>query len=128
MRRRMIVVRQGDVCLYPLERLPLGAKPLSRGWYVIPGEEGHMHTIHATGGVRFFEGNGRPIIFVPEGEEAVIKHGEHGTSRIPSGIWEVLTGRQYRSKTERASSAFWNWLLGSRRPEPGTDTSAPLWD
>lgn len=101
-------IRQGDILLVPVDKIPQGAKrePLSKeGIVVAEGEAtGHHHRIKRTTvsrrkdrspEVRAFTKGKTRYIHVPAGVKAELSHEEHETLAIPPGDHKVVTQREY---------------------------------
>jgi hypothetical protein len=96
----MRVIRQGDVVLISTE-LPEDAKPVtaevniggitvSPGSVIVHGETGRRHVLQ---GVVTYVGSGR--VYVVVREPAVLRHGEHPSVEVPSGIYIVSHVQDY---------------------------------
>lgn len=90
------MVRQGDVLLVLLERLPANAVETSasdrgvvaaRSWAT-----GHAHLLTGTR-LRRFAAHGTTIVEVTG--SAVLTHDEHDPLDLPPGTWEIRLQRQY---------------------------------
>ena len=98
-----LTMRQGDVGIIVVDKLPDGAKELPRekGRVVLAHGEvtGHAHTItspHAT----FFEAkDGRR--FLEARNPLVLRHEEHADVRIAPGIYQVRIQREYTPEAIR---------------------------
>lgn len=102
------MLRQGDVLLVPVDRVPEGLKeiPLEDGRIVLAHGEatGHMHVIE--GEAQFLaedlEDFDRRFLMVEE--EAELVHDEHDTITVPPGEYEVRRQREYDGLEERMVS------------------------
>lgn len=89
-----IEARHGDVDLFRINKLPAGVRKV-KGTTVALGESsGHHHTIYAldTAKVTVYEGDVAKLVdkyVVIEGGQAVIRHQEHESIVLNSGIYEV---------------------------------------
>ena len=97
----MKVYRQGDVWLYPIEKITLKGKRRNRvtkkdGVVLALGEAtGHAHRIRTTGVKDYGKiGLMERVITVPE-TGAQLTHEEHDTIDLPGGAYEVRIQREY---------------------------------
>jgi len=85
-------IRQGDVLLVRLRRLPRSAHRRQETVLSIPGENGHRHLLE---GAELYEANGRALAVVPKGKTAILEHDEHPSVSVPHGVWEIRLPRTY---------------------------------
>lgn len=108
----MKVIRQGDVLLVKIDKLPAGAKPMEpengRRFVLAHGEvTGHTHAIYEyeeaisaadlaedainkAKKVRYaqmYEANGEWYLVVADGKSVQMKHEEHTAATIPAGVY-----------------------------------------
>lgn len=107
-------MRQGDVYLRKLDKLPDGLHCVARGrkqFTAARGEAtGHHHTVHCKEGITVYAENevseekliedGSKILMELAGE-ATVTHQEHGTGVLPTGVWEATIQREYDGAEER---------------------------
>ncbi len=104
----MIIMRQGDVLLVPVRRIPVLAKQQKRSGDVILalGEvTGHAHRIK-TDGVTVHEHEGTRFIRIPK-TKAHLSHEEHGMIEIEPGDYEVRVQRVYAPEEMTGSTPPW---------------------
>jgi len=83
----MNAIRQGDLVLVRLPRLPERAKRRKEAVLELKGETGHSHRLF---GAQLYEGQqGQPVVVVAPGTEAILDHPEHPAVEVPEGVWEV---------------------------------------
>ena len=91
------MVRQGDVLLVAVSKIPKGAKrcePKNGRFVLAEGEAtGHCHTICEIDGSLFIDENNRLFLRTEAGCELL--HQEHGPAPIDPGIHEVIRQREY---------------------------------
>ena len=100
-------VRQGDVLLVRVSKLPPQAKPVGRKGakriILAEGEAtGHAHAIETDTAKLLEDALGRRFLIVTKAEQLV--HEEHDTLRIEPGIWRVVRQQEYipdEQKTRR---------------------------
>ena len=99
----MKMIQQGDVCLEAVDVIPKTAKKMELvdGMFVLAYGEvtGHKHALDAEGVECFEEGD---KIYVRVSREAKLKHEEHNTITVPTGIYEVTGVKEYDHFTEEA--------------------------
>lgn len=103
------LVRQGDVLLVPVDRVPAGARDVTPADRVVLAEgeaTGHAHVVEG-GGARLLSWRerqparfrpGTPVLTyltVPAGSSALLVHEEHDAIPIASGLYEVRRQREY---------------------------------
>jgi hypothetical protein len=89
-------IRQGDVLLKPIDRLPEGLAP-TQNRVLAEGElTGHSHRLEGKAKV-FRNGTGQLLVDV---EDARLVHEEHGLVE-PKGAYEVVRQVEYDPVTER---------------------------
>jgi hypothetical protein len=98
-------IRQGDVTLYPVDRLPAGLPKQARirGRIVVQEGEatGHAHAVLDRGADLYgTELETRFLQVLTEGGVALI-HEEHDTITIPGGVYEVRIGRVWEPEGVR---------------------------
>lgn len=93
----LLYIRQGDVLLVRLPRLPRSARRRREAVLAVPGENGHRHLLK---GAQLFEHDGRALAVVPEGRTALLEHDEHPHVAVPEGVWEIRLPRTYDWPTE----------------------------
>lgn len=96
------MIRQGDVLLKPVSKIPTDAKPVRRvGGRLILAEgevTGHHHAIRDAG-VGLLELGERRFLQVPE-TGAQLKHEEHTKIDVAPGLYEVVIQREYDDAEE----------------------------
>lgn len=106
----MKILRQGDVLLVPVKRIPPLAKLVKRTGDVILalGEvTGHAHRIK-TDGVTVHEHEGTRFVRIPKAKTpARLSHEEHGAIEIEPGEYEVRIQRQYAPEEKTGSTPPW---------------------
>jgi len=97
------MVRQGDVLLTKVDRIPPKAKlcTAKRGRFVLAEGEvtNHAHTICEVDGSLFIDDENRMFLRTEAGCELV--HQEHGPIAIPPGNFEVVRQREYSPEAIR---------------------------
>ncbi len=94
----MYTIRQGDVYLVPVTRIPAGAQPVARegGRVVLAHGEatGHAHAIAAPEATLLTDTeNARFLRIVGSG--ATLVHEEHAAIEIAPGTYRVVIGREW---------------------------------
>jgi hypothetical protein len=92
----MKMLRQGDVLLKPIEKIPTEAKETTDNVLARGEATGHSHRIE---GARVFR-NGDQLLLQVE-QEAQLVHEEHGLIQVPRGDYEVVRQREYNPVMER---------------------------
>lgn len=97
-------IRQGDVWLERVARIPQSAKPQPRCVLALGELSGHAHEIDDREAVLFLDGDDRYIEVIAE--FAVVKHtgapvGDHGPHAIPRGFYRQTVQREYWGEEER---------------------------
>lgn len=97
------LIRQGDVLLQPIPKLPEGAVPDAPG--TVPsrvvlayGEAtGHHHSIALAGGrvCRFRDEAGGFYLQVTAGSPVALEHQEHSTIMLDPGVYKLPTQVEY---------------------------------
>lgn len=86
-------LRQGDVLMIKVDKLPKGAKKVKEGKIIAAyGEKtGHSHTIDSMNCSEFLSGDTR---FVQVNEKTEMIHPEHGPIPLDQGVWEIRRQRE----------------------------------
>jgi len=102
----MRIIRQGDVLLREVSKVPEYAEPINKGvditnsvfvtpdTVIVHGESGHKHMVT---GVKTYTSDwdhGRGIYVVVE-EPTILRHEEHPAIEIPKGVYVVTRVRDY---------------------------------
>lgn len=96
----MELIRQGDVLLLPVDDLPDGVEdctPKSGRAVVMEGEAtGHAHAFYE-GGVRLYRAPkaARPSYLRVVEADALLRHEEHETAKVPPGIYKIPQQSEY---------------------------------
>ena len=88
-------VRQGDVLLVAVDRIPEQAEPESRGERIVLAEgeaTGHAHAIHERD-ARTYVHDGERYLLTKS--KAQLVHEEHASIEIAPGAWQVILQREY---------------------------------
>jgi len=96
--------RQGDVLIETAPSLPAGATVLP---HVVLAEgeiTGHSHRVETAGTARLYSHQGQMYLQV-FGDEAAVVHEEHGTVRLPHGLYRVWRQRGYAPQVRISRSA-----------------------
>jgi hypothetical protein len=91
------LLRQGDVLLRPVNRLPIHAQPApdQRTARVLStGRNGHAHVL-SNGQVFTAVHDEGTRTFVQIEEPATLTHDEHGPIEVPAGTYEVVLQREF---------------------------------
>jgi hypothetical protein len=105
------LLRQGDVLLVPVERLPKGAVPVKsseRRLVLAVGETtGHAHVVAGPHARLFAAGpwtstSRRTRFLVVDGEPATLVHEEHDPVTVPPGNYRVVRQREYEPQPRRS--------------------------
>jgi hypothetical protein len=103
------LLRQGDVLLVPIERIPNGAVPSTsrRSPLVLAEGEatGHAHVLRGQS-VRLLRHRSPSIApdkqyLLVEHEPAMLMHEEHDSIRVPPGAYRVVRQREYEPRSWR---------------------------
>lgn len=99
------VARHGDLWLYKVAVVPVGAKRLDAREILRSSTTGHVHGVR--GRVAIYEGEsavkeaGRVHYLVVDGPAEMALHLEHKDRPLPVGVWEVRRSREGRSESWR---------------------------
>ena len=86
-------IRQGDILLERVDRLPRNSQVLPTNEFRVDGEHtGHAHRMPATM-VLGRVGN-KAVLFAVVLKDAMLRHEEHRNLQIPSGVYRVIRQRQ----------------------------------
>ena len=94
-------IRQGDVYLKRVTAIPEGlesVRPGGIGYVLEEGEvTGHFHAISKTDFMKMWKGSDTDFneLFIDVDKPVDLTHDEHGTAKIPAGLWRKITQRQY---------------------------------
>src|SRR5262245_66590796 len=93
------LIRQGDVLLVPVSKLPDGARPVGSGRLVLAEGEatGHAHVVDDASASLHREPwfSGRIYLDVEGGGPVFLVHEEHDPLAVPGGLYEVRRQREY---------------------------------
>ena len=98
-------LRQGDVLLRAVEKLPDDVKRVPGGskYVLAEGEAtGHVHAIEDTGDVALYEREDSELWVEVEKPSARLSHPEHLPIDIPAGLYAVVRQREYSTEGEGA--------------------------
>jgi hypothetical protein len=101
------LIRQGDVLLIPVGRIPERCWPVSRegGRLVLAEGEatGHAHVIDDPRAVewRVSRWGGSRLVVVGDGGPVLLEHAEHDALQVPAGVYEVRVQREYTPRGQR---------------------------
>lgn len=84
-------IRQGDVFLFPIEKLPEGVKPEDTKTVAYGEVTGHHHDLVGTAQVYSLENQ----LFAEVGEDVVITHQEHSQLAVEKGLYEIRIQQEY---------------------------------
>ena len=94
-----LIVRQGDLLLRKVEKLPKQAKRIKSD-VILEGEAtGHAHRIMDGELFRFWSQSGEQL-FVKADKGAMLVHEEHASIELVPGLYEVIRQREYDPDTE----------------------------
>lgn len=83
-------IQQGDVLLFAVDELPIGARALPKegGWHVLARGEatGHAHAV-AGAGSALYEKDGVLYLHVTKAEP--LTHEEHAPVTLTPGVWQI---------------------------------------
>lgn len=89
-------LRQGDVFLQPITRLPEGARKQRKNGVLAYGEvTGHSHAVADPAAAEVIEIEGGLYLHVTAEGGVPIQHQEHGLIEVPPGDYEVRIQREY---------------------------------
>ncbi|MFX1517892.1 MAG: hypothetical protein ACFFC6_16445 [Promethearchaeota archaeon] len=95
-----MIVRQGDLLLRKVEKLPKQAK-IVKSDVILEGEAtGHAHRIMDGEIFRFWSQSSGDQLFVKTEKGASLIHEEHATIELDPGIYEVIRQREYDPDTD----------------------------
>ena len=95
-----MIVRQGDLLLKKVEKLPKRAK-IVKSDVILEGEAtGHAHRIMDGEIFRFWSQSSGDQLFVKADKGAMLVHEEHASIELVPGIYEVIRQREYDPDTE----------------------------
>lgn len=103
----MTIIRQGDVLVRRIKRLPKNLKPAEaeNGRYVLAHGEatGHHHSFALSDRVALFreDGSGSGLYLSITGEPAALEHQEHTALVLEPGHYEVRRQREYSPEAVR---------------------------
>lgn len=95
------IIRQGDVMLVPIDRLPKRLKPMDpddQGRVVLAEGEvtGHAHALPFGGAVMFRDdGAGSGARYLQVTAPTALSHEEHSAHVVPPGAYRVIRQREY---------------------------------
>lgn len=96
-------VRQGDVLLERVEKLPANLKKVKRenGRCIIARGEvtGHAHAIEDRACETFVDENG--ALYISAEKDVEIVHEEHGVTPLPAGVYVYTPQREYTPESIR---------------------------
>jgi hypothetical protein len=103
------IVRQGDVLLVPVERIPRFARKDVPGRELVLAEgeaTGHAHTVQGRArivpaAVHYLAPTDRYLLV--EGGTAVIVHPEHEPITVSKGVYRIVRQREYAPSPRRAA-------------------------
>jgi len=98
-------VRQGDVYIWLVSKLPQDAKPVKAIEQLAPGTtKGSRHCLDSLNGVTMFvrlNANELQGPFMRLDCERVVTHPEHGDWRLPPGLYEITYQRAFADELRR---------------------------
>jgi hypothetical protein len=95
-----LIVRQGDLLLKKVEKLPKRAKTVKSD-VVLRGEAtGHAHRIMNGELFRFWSQTSGDQLFVKADKGTTLVHEEHASIDLAPGVYEVIRQREYDPETE----------------------------
>ena len=93
------LIRQGDVLLVRVDRIPAGVRPVARegGRLVLAAGEatGHAHAVLESGALLLEDDLEERFLQVLEEGGVTLTHEEHAAVRVPPGEYEVRRQREY---------------------------------
>lgn len=100
-----MIVRQGDVLLMKVDKLPkdIKTKKTDNNRTVLAYGEvtGHAHAIY-TKTVRLYKGENPFEQFLAVVKDSELRHEEHDTINLPAGFYKVIQQREYQPEEIRA--------------------------
>jgi hypothetical protein len=95
-----MIVRQGDLLLKKVEKLPKRARTVKSD-VILEGEAtGHVHRIMDGELFRFWSQSSGEQLFVKADKGAMLVHEEHAAIELDPGIYEVIRQREYDPDTD----------------------------
>jgi hypothetical protein len=95
----MKIMRQGDVLLIKIKKIPTDLKsvsPTKKGFILAEGEAtGHHHAIKETESVEMYAANDSPFLYLIVKEPTKLEHEEHDAIELPLGKYKVVRQREY---------------------------------
>jgi hypothetical protein len=89
-------LRQGDVLLVPVERLPSGKKKARKNGILAYGEAtGHSHSVADLLAAEVYEIENGMYLSVTAEDGVSIVHQEHGPILVPKGKYQIRIQREY---------------------------------
>ena len=106
------MIRQGDVLLVPVDRVPDAVVPVARedGRLVLAEGEvtGHAHVIEAEQAELVTAEEARELYLLVHGDDAVeLTHEEHSTLPVEAGAYRVVRQREFR-EPRAARARVWD--------------------
>ena len=106
------LLRQGDVLLIPVDRVPDDGAVTASGWRVVLAEgeaTGHAHAVLAEEAELVETRDGTLYLHVGGTGTAELVHEEHDTIPIAPGAYEVRRQREYIPPAPRRQESF-RWV------------------
>lgn len=98
--------QQGDVLLFPVNKIPVSAKRENRkerGYVLAEGEStGHAHVIDSE--IEFYR-DGDQLYFRAK-SEVIVKHEEHNPVTVPAGTYRIGIVQEYDYDAEAAKNVI----------------------
>lgn len=100
-------IRQGDVLVKPIKKLPKNLKPAEaeNGRYVLAHGEatGHHHSFAMSERVAMFreDGSGGGLFLTVTGAPVALEHQEHAALAVEPGHYQVVRQREYSPEAIR---------------------------
>jgi hypothetical protein len=96
---KKVFLRQGDICLEKIEKMPTGLVAKGTALEIRGEREGHVHQIE---GVQVFappeqQEQERSVFFVAVAVKTVMVHGDHGDLPVPPGTYRVTQFQEYQN-------------------------------
>jgi hypothetical protein len=96
----MIQLRQGDILLKQIDKLPNNLQPVEatkRGFVLAEGEAtGHAHIVQKSANTAMFFDKSNNKLYLVLTSQETLKHEEHDHINLPIGNYEVIRQREYR--------------------------------
>lgn len=97
----MYWVEQGDVCIFPVSKIPAGLEKTSDGVLQHGEATGHAHRLHG-GGFTIFEDKKENRKYLRLVRPTMLKHEEHKEIELPAGDYVVGIVKEYDHFKEEA--------------------------